>query len=70
MELWLYLIKHISSDINIVYCDSVYIESFEAFGLNAVSISNKRKKDCLWKHRTHYGLENGNLGFIETLHKQ
>ena len=25
-------------------------------------------KDC--KQRTHYGLENGSLGFIETLHKQ
>ena len=31
---------------------------------------NKRQKDCLWKQRTHYGLENGSLGFIETLHKQ
>ena len=31
---------------------------------------NKRKKDCLWKQRTHYRLENGSLGFIETLHKQ
>ena len=30
----------------------------------------KRQKDCLWKQRTHYGLENGSLGFIETLHKQ
>ena len=32
--------------------------------------SDKRQKDCLWKHRTHYRLENGSLGFIETLHKQ
>ena len=31
---------------------------------------NKRQKDCLWKQRTHYGLENGILDFIETLHKQ
>ena len=31
---------------------------------------NKRQKDYLWKHRTHYRLENGSLGFIETLHKQ
>ena len=23
-----------------------------------------------WKQRTHYGLENGSLGFIETHHKQ
>ena len=28
------------------------------------------KKDCLWKQRTHYWLENGSLGFTETLHKQ
>ena len=27
--------------------------------------SNKRQKDCLWKERTHYGPENGSLGFIE-----
>ena len=32
--------------------------------------SNKRKKDCLWKQRTQYRLENGSLGFIETLRKQ
>ena len=25
--------------------------------------------DCLWKQRTHYKLENGSIGFIETLHK-
>ena len=31
---------------------------------------NKRQKDCLWKQRTHYGLENRSLGFIENLHKQ
>ena len=31
---------------------------------------NKHQKDCLWKQRTQYGLENGSLGFIETLHKQ
>ena len=31
---------------------------------------NKREKDCLWKQRTHYGFENGSLGFIETLYKQ
>ena len=31
---------------------------------------DKRQKDCLWKQRTHYRLENGSLGFIETLHKQ
>ena len=30
----------------------------------------KRQKDCIWKQRTHYRLENGSLGFIETLHKQ
>ena len=23
--------------------------------------SNKRQKDCLWKQRAHYGLENGSL---------
>ena len=28
------------------------------------------KTDCLQKQRTRYGLENGRLGFIETLHKQ
>ena len=27
---------------------------------------NKHQKDCLWKQRTHYGLENGSLGFIDT----
>ena len=27
--------------------------------------SHKRKKDCLSKQRTHYGLENGSLDFIE-----
>ena len=32
-------------------------------------IVNKDKKDCLWKQRTHYRLENGNLGFIETPNK-
>ena len=32
--------------------------------------ANKSKKDCLWKQRTHNGLEDGSLGFIETLHKQ
>ena len=31
---------------------------------------NKHKKDCLWKQRTHYRLENGSLDFTETLHKQ
>ena len=31
---------------------------------------NKRQKDCLWKQKTHYGLENRSLGFTETLHKQ
>ena len=31
---------------------------------------NKRQKDCFWKQRTHCGLENGNLGFTETIHKQ
>ena len=30
---------------------------------------SKRQKDCLWKQRTLYRLENGSLGFIETLHK-
>ena len=30
----------------------------------------KRQKDFLWKQKTHYILENGSLGFIETLHKQ
>ena len=34
------------------------------------ALINKRQKDCLWKHRTHYRSENGSLGFIETLHKQ
>ena len=32
--------------------------------------TNKRQNDCLLKQRTHYRLENGSLGFIETLHKQ
>ena len=32
--------------------------------------ANKRQKDCLWKQRTHYRLENGSLGFIETLVKK
>ena len=30
--------------------------------------NSKHKKDCLWKQRSHYGLENRNLGFIATLH--
>ena len=30
----------------------------------------KRQKDCLWKQGGDYILENGSLGFIETLHKQ
>ena len=30
---------------------------------------NKRQKDCLWKQRAHYGLKNGSLSFIETLHR-
>ena len=33
-------------------------------------LDNKRQKDCLWKQRTHYGLENRSLDFIETLPKQ
>ena len=28
------------------------------------------RKDCLWKQRTHCRLENGSLGFIETLSLQ
>ena len=32
--------------------------------------NNKRQKDCPWKTRTYYRLENGSLGFIETLQKQ
>ena len=24
----------------------------------------KCQKECLWKQRTHYGLENGSLGFL------
>ena len=35
-----------------------------------LSMANKRQKDCLWKQRTHYRLENGSLDFIATLHKQ
>ena len=31
---------------------------------------NKGHKKCHLKQRTKYGLENGNLGFIETLQKQ
>ena len=27
---------------------------------------NKCQKDCLWKQRPHYGLENGSLGFIDS----
>ena len=30
-------------------------------------LKSKRQND--WKQRTHYGLENMSLGFIETLHK-
>ena len=26
----------------------------------------KVKKDCLWKQRSHYGLENGSLSFIDS----
>ena len=37
---------------------------------SAMINENKRQKSCLWKQRTHYRLENGSLGFIETLHKQ
>ena len=38
--------------------------------LAKINESNKRRKDCLWKQRTHDRLENGSLSFIETLHKQ
>ena len=34
------------------------------------SVVRYTSKDCLWKRRTHYGLENGSLGFIEILHKE
>ena len=33
-------------------------------------VYNKHQKDSLWTQRTHYGLESGRHGFIETLHKQ
>ena len=32
------------------------------FFLRGDLLYNKFKKDCLWKQRTHYGLENGSLG--------
>ena len=34
-----------------------------------LALVNKRHKDCLWKQRTHYRLENGSVGFIDTFHK-
>ena len=37
---------------------------------NLHEMSNKCKKDCSWKQRTHYRLENGSLGFIVTCQKQ
>ena len=43
---------------------------FPPFFTRGSSSEHKRQKDCLWKQRTHYRLENGSLGFIETLHKQ
>ena len=33
-------------------------------------IVKQMPKNCLWTQRTHHRLENGSLGFIETLHKQ
>ena len=35
----------------------------------SATVNNKRQNDCLRKQRTHYRLENGSLGFIETLYK-
>ena len=53
---------------------SIQVLDNRAFTINDLSITgifyNERQKDCLWKQRSHYGLENGSLGFIETLHKQ
>ena len=58
----LFLMVYIISD----YKDNIkYVFTI----LESYSI-NKRQKDCLWKQRTHYRLENGSLSFIETLHKQ
>ena len=34
---------------------------------NLHGLSSTRQNDCLWKQRTHYELENGSLGFIESL---
>ena len=38
--------------------------------LEVIIVKDKRQNDCLWKQRTHYGLENGSPGFIATFHKQ
>ena len=58
----LFLMVYIISD----YKDNIkYVFTI----LESYSI-NKRQKDCLWKQRTHYRLENESLGFIETLDKQ
>ena len=51
---------------NIIY----YLVKFLPLVTTAKDFTNKRKKDCLRKQRTHYRFENGSLGFIETFHKQ
>ena len=35
----------------------------ESYDCLKVSMCNKYQTDCLWKHRTHYGSENGSLSF-------
>ena len=48
----------------------MYFSDARVIVLQDTEIENKRQKACILKQRTHYGSENGSLGFIETLHEQ
>ena len=55
---------------SLTYDTQAIIEDFNSISRyldGLLNIGNKRQKHCLWKHRTSYELENGSLGFIETL---
>ena len=60
----------VNSDFRHILVFILYLENCLRYFQEAIYKYNKRQKDCLWKQRTHYGLENESLGFIETLHKQ
>ena len=52
------ILKGMNCPLNIVTIKFSFLPNFLR------NIFNKRQKDCLWKYRTHYGLENESLGFI------